>query len=226
MRPHGHARISRTSPRAIAVCDRCGRLFNHSQLQWQYDWRGPRLQNLRILVCESCLDMPQEQLRTITLPADPQPIMNPRPEQYSLDDNPISSIGTSIGTMLMGGGLNAAFDSNINKPLQLCAQISPPVLGYNNSVGRYFTNSLTITRATISAPNNAPFFSGGAVLFKLQGSLLPVGFTDLYSGTTVGTNGESLSFSLTTTGLYPYYQVVFNGTGTGTMAISQFQLYQ
>jgi hypothetical protein len=77
---YGRASVSRRWPRAHAICERCGGRFNHDQLQWQFQWNGPRLQNLRILVCRSCLDVPQEQLRTIILPPDPVPIENPRPE--------------------------------------------------------------------------------------------------------------------------------------------------
>jgi hypothetical protein len=54
-------------------------------LSFQFDWRGAMLQNLYILVCDSCLDIPQEQLRAITLPADPVPIVYARPELYSAD---------------------------------------------------------------------------------------------------------------------------------------------
>jgi hypothetical protein len=78
-----HARVSRTNPRAFAVCDRCGKVTNHDQLQWQYQWAGPQLQNLNILVCSGCLDQPNEQLRSIVLPADPVPIQNPRPGEFA-----------------------------------------------------------------------------------------------------------------------------------------------
>jgi hypothetical protein len=51
-------------------------------LNWQYDWAGASIINKRILVCRHCLDNPQQQLRAIVLPADPMPILNPRPEQF------------------------------------------------------------------------------------------------------------------------------------------------
>jgi hypothetical protein len=51
-------------------------------LKWQYDWRGPTLQNLRLQVCSTCSDSPQEQLRTIVIPADPTPVTTPRPEDF------------------------------------------------------------------------------------------------------------------------------------------------
>jgi len=83
--PHGRARIDSRRPEALAVCDRCGFLYNHSDLQWQYQWTGTRLQNLMRLVCQDCLDIPQEQIRSIILPPDPLPILNPRSEQYTAE---------------------------------------------------------------------------------------------------------------------------------------------
>lgn len=82
MRPHGRARVSARNPRAFAICDRCGFLTNHDRLQWQYDWAGASLINKRILVCNTCLDVPQQQLRAIVVPADPVPIQNPRIQDY------------------------------------------------------------------------------------------------------------------------------------------------
>ena len=82
MRPHGRARVSARNPRAFAICDRCGFLYNHVNLQWQYDWAGASLINRRILVCDPCLDTPQQQLRAIVVPADPVPILNPRVQDY------------------------------------------------------------------------------------------------------------------------------------------------
>lgn len=77
-----HASVDSRKPRAFGVCDRCGFVYNHDRLQWQYQWIGPKLQNLRILVCQTCLDAPQEQLRTLLIPADPMPIPNPRPGEF------------------------------------------------------------------------------------------------------------------------------------------------
>jgi hypothetical protein len=60
--------------------------YNHVDLAWQFDWGGASLINKRILVCRSCNDVPQNQLRAIVLPADPVPIMNPRTEPYASDE--------------------------------------------------------------------------------------------------------------------------------------------
>jgi hypothetical protein len=55
-------------------------------LRWQYDWAGASLINKRILVCNTCYDEPQQQLRAIIIPADPTPIINPRVEPYAWDE--------------------------------------------------------------------------------------------------------------------------------------------
>lgn len=78
----GRARTSASNPQAHAICDRCGFRYNHVNLRWQYDWRGASLQNLRLLVCNTCYDAPQEQLRAIVVPADPVPIVNPRVQNF------------------------------------------------------------------------------------------------------------------------------------------------
>lgn len=81
----GRARTSARSPRAFGVCDRCSLWYNHQNLKWQFDWAGASLINKRILVCDTCYDTPQNQLRAIVLPADPVPIVNPRVEPYLWD---------------------------------------------------------------------------------------------------------------------------------------------
>jgi hypothetical protein len=74
----GRARISAKNPQAAAVCDRCGIIYNHVNLRFQFDFAGTGIINKRLLVCETCNDEPQNQLRAIVLPADPIPVVNPR----------------------------------------------------------------------------------------------------------------------------------------------------
>ncbi|NBS24640.1 MAG: hypothetical protein EBS78_11870, partial [Altererythrobacter sp.] len=78
----GRAKTSATNPQAHAICDRCGFRYNHAELKWQYDWRGAMIQNIKILVCDTCYDTPQEQLRSIVVPADPTPIINARVQDF------------------------------------------------------------------------------------------------------------------------------------------------
>lgn len=88
----GRAKTSSRNPRAFGVCDRCALWYNHHELKWQYDWAGASLINKRILVCDTCYDTPQNQLRAIILPADPVPIVNPRTEPYAWDSTDIRQV--------------------------------------------------------------------------------------------------------------------------------------
>ena len=88
----GRARTDSSNPQAHAICDRCGFRYNHVNLHWQYDWRGAALQNIRILVCDRCLDTPQEQLRAIVVPADPVPIVQPRTQDFAGAETDYSTI--------------------------------------------------------------------------------------------------------------------------------------
>lgn len=102
--PTGRASVSMRSPQAHAICDRCGFEYLHAQLSWQFQWSGVKLQNLRLLVCITCLDRPQPQLKTIIIPADPLPVLNPRPEQYGVTvpsfiaTQPIEFLGNDLTT--------------------------------------------------------------------------------------------------------------------------------
>jgi hypothetical protein len=78
----GRARTSAKKPQAHAICDRCGFRYNFVDLSWQFDYRGPVIANIRILVCRKCKDEAQSQLRAIVLPADPEPIPNARVQDF------------------------------------------------------------------------------------------------------------------------------------------------
>jgi hypothetical protein len=152
MRPHGRAQISAKAPRATAICQRCGFMYNLDQLQWQWDWQqGPRLFNLRIQVCRTCLDVPQESGRTIVLPPDPMPVKYPLPENYALADNPLSPLGYSpannflpnppnvsgsIGTLTLNAGVDAAFNGTYTKSAEMSAARSVSDSSFGNWVGK------------------------------------------------------------------------------------------
>lgn len=86
-RPHGRSRVDPRHPQAQAVCDRDGLWYNRVDLQWQFEYAGTGLRNTGFLVCKSCLDIPQPQLKTRVIPADPLPILNPRVEPFEYDNN-------------------------------------------------------------------------------------------------------------------------------------------
>lgn len=86
VRRHGRARVDPENPQPFAVCDRCGGLYNHIDLTWQHEWNARTIYNKNFLHCERCLDKPSELFRNLTLPPDPPPIIDPRPEFYHLDE--------------------------------------------------------------------------------------------------------------------------------------------
>lgn len=104
------AEVNPSDPRAWSSCDRCGFVVSHYKLSWQHEWQGTRLTNLHILVCDSCLDLPNRQLGTVILPPDPMPIMNARPEQYALDEQPVSVRVTEDGRVRIIEGHGAAYN--------------------------------------------------------------------------------------------------------------------
>lgn len=94
MRPHGkYAAVDATRPEAFAQCDRCGFWYNRSRLAWQNYWAGTHLYNTGYLVCDDrCLDIPNEQLRTIILPPDPPPVINSRVPDFTYEeDGPVQT---------------------------------------------------------------------------------------------------------------------------------------
>lgn len=233
MRPHGvGVSVNRHSPRAQAVCDRCGRWWNRYKLQFQTEWYGARVQNTNFLVCDPCLDELQEQLRVIVLPADPTPIGNPRPERYTVDNNPISPLGISVGNLSQAAGLNSAFDSNANKPMFLSACRYLSVNGaLANSVGRNWNglspNNQGIIAGSFSAwaPNNAKFFGGGVQAYAFQGSNDNSTWTSIITGTTVGTVGETLTVTLASAAVYYlYHRLAFTGDGINSVSVAQLQI--
>src|SRR5277367_4448791 len=92
MRKHPkRAQVDPQHPQGWASSDRNGMIGNLARMRWQYDYRGSRIINTRILVHEDELDIPQRQLGTLVIPADPIPLINARPEQYAIDEQPVST---------------------------------------------------------------------------------------------------------------------------------------
>jgi hypothetical protein len=84
----GRAYTDPLAPEPPGICDRCAAKWMHSDLRWQYDFRGNALANLRILVCPRCEDEPFIFNKPIILPPDPVPIKDPRPGFYRSQEGP------------------------------------------------------------------------------------------------------------------------------------------
>lgn len=133
----GRARTSASSPQAHAICDRCGFRYNHFQLKWQFDWAGASLINKRLLVCNPCYDMPQEQLRAIVVPADPVPIINPRVQDFVTAETSTrytsgqNTVNAQTGIPVPGGNVRVT-QNNEDRVLQ---QTGEPPGGLNQEPG-------------------------------------------------------------------------------------------
>lgn len=251
MRPHGRAQTSRTWPRAHAVCDRCGFRYNHDQLKTQPYWAGPQLQIKNILVCETCWDVPQENIRTIIIPPDPIPIDNPRPEQYVSDNNPNSGIGqaplpsltgTNIGTIVQGGGTWAAFDGNTVKPFRFSSYLGVSGSSFANWVGKNWaanpggpgpviTGMSTVVQQylalgfTMTAPRDRAFLGSSLPTnYAFQGSSNGTAWTTLANGTTAGTAGESITVTAVSGVPYQYHRLALSGDGVNSVSIAQLAI--
>jgi hypothetical protein len=166
----GRARTSATKPQAFGVCDRCAIWYNLSALHWQFDWRGTSLQNLWIRVCTRCLDVPQEQLRAIQLPADPVPVWQPRVENFADAETDYRStapgtVDPITGIPIPSTTLRVTQDcqNRITQPIGVPNGLEQPaVMPYNGGVQKAFGVSLSLLSviangtATIAVTTSKP----------------------------------------------------------------------
>lgn len=68
-----------SAPQPVGFCDRCGFKVYLADLAWQHQWAGQTMVNTRLLVHGTCLDVPNEQARTIVIGPDPAPLSDIRP---------------------------------------------------------------------------------------------------------------------------------------------------
>jgi len=127
----GRAKIRASQPAAAGVCDRCGAVYQLSELLNQYIWAGATLQRLNLRVCNRCMDVPSEQARSIRLPADPPPVFNPRPENYAAASNdsrvtaapstidPVAGITIPQGVPLVTTSGDSRVTQQIGKPSKI-----------------------------------------------------------------------------------------------------------
>lgn len=157
----GRARTSSTNPQAFGVCDRCSMWYNHIDLRWQFDWAGASLINKRILVCDTCYDDPQQQLRAIVVPADPTPILNPRTEPYLYDETDYrqtsgqNTVDYWTNIPVPGGDTRVTtFDGQATNDKRVVQQTGEAPYGLNQLPG---TDPNAVTYRQITAINNNGF---------------------------------------------------------------------
>lgn len=158
-----HPKYSETdpdSPRAWGTCDRCGFVWPLYKLQWQFDYQGASvLQNLRILVCDPCYDVPQPQTSPYILPPDPLPVYNARPESYTLDE-------TSWLSTQDGDPLATQNDDPIITPIP-----NPSNTADTASIqGSLDAGGLSLAALYLDLFNGNPATTGRSVLAAITGS--------------------------------------------------------
>lgn len=155
-----YAETDPDSPQAWGSCDRCGFVWNLNQLTWQYDYRGSAvLQNIRLLVCRKCLDVPQPQLTPNVLSPDPPPFFNARPEPYVVDET--NWLATEDGDIIETQS-SADLTPSLPNPFQSAGvcQLASNVTYLSGSVGAIYLDLFVGNPAT----------SGVSVLAAITGS--------------------------------------------------------
>ena len=87
MRPHGHVIVNPSSPEPAGECQRCSAWYNLNRLNWQYEWSGNQLINTNLRFCPRCMDVPQPQLKTRMIEADPVSVLDARPSQLMVQED-------------------------------------------------------------------------------------------------------------------------------------------
>lgn len=82
---HNNVVVDAAHPQAQGICDRCGFSYNLKKLADQPEWLGPSIQSLNLKVCPTCLDEPNENLRSYSPGPDPLPVKDPRFENADMD---------------------------------------------------------------------------------------------------------------------------------------------
>jgi len=194
----GRAKTSPRDPRAFAVCDRCAMWYNHHQLRWQYDWAGASLINKRILVCDSCYDEPQNQLRAIILPADPMPIVNPRTEPLAYDQSNqrqvsgANTVNAATGIPVPGGDTRVTSAGGSPTSVVRSGQIVGAPAGSLNALPGTDPNAVTY-RTIIDASNNGI----GVIRLTLNTTNGMITGQKVIVGEVVGISGINTSFFIT-----------------------------
>lgn len=142
----------------------------------------------------------------------------------------------------MGHG-DAAFDGNSNKPGFQSAYQGIGAAGLNNWVGKNWsaipgtavfpsslqvaTQSYVINSATIVAPSDMSFLRSGATTLHLDGSNDGVTWTNVWSGNSAGTAGETITVTqsqFTSLAYYAYHRLNIQGNGAAAVGVAQLVL--
>lgn len=139
-------------PLPIGYCDRCNHRWLHSELSWQYDYRGPKLANLRILVCPTCIDEFYHFNRPILIGPDPVPVKDPRPGYLRQQAGPppppffpfapFNPVGPPSQFVYLTDDLGNVITDDLGHPIEIEAGTAPSPPSPPTPTFQYLTDDL------------------------------------------------------------------------------------
>jgi hypothetical protein len=95
------------------------------------------MMNIRLLVCSTCYDVPQEQLRAIVIPADPMPINQPRIQDFvtASQDTRVTSGQNTVDPVTGIPVINGDTRITQNDDTRVTQQTGEPPGGLNTQPG-------------------------------------------------------------------------------------------
>jgi hypothetical protein len=95
------------------------------------------MMNIRLLVCSTCYDVPQEQLRAIVIPADPMPINQPRIQDFvtASQDTRVTSGQNTVDPVTGIPVINGDTRITQNDDIRVTQQTGEPPGGLNTQPG-------------------------------------------------------------------------------------------
>lgn len=184
--------------------------MNHDRLSWQFDWAGASLINKRILVCETCNDVPQPQLRAIVLPADPVPIMNPRIQDYNTAESDYritqgNTTNTQTGIPVPGGDTRITQNNNTRVTQQVggtrADRSQQPGLDQNAIAPLQGTTAYYVTLPLVSVTSDG---AGNATVTCSSAHGLSTGDQISVEGLSVATANGFYTVTVTTATAFTY----------------------
>lgn len=173
----GRAYTDPRNPNAKAVCDIGGEWRLRRDLKSQMEWSGTALVWNGLLVCSEHYDRPQEQLRAIRLPADPVPIINPRPENFQAANMPLGF--TQYSMWPDGQPLPYGVELTDGNGNLILTDTGQPILLEIGSDGPALLAQLSVMSG-IFIPGNIQSYNGAIAVQNVAQALVPASLTRSY----------------------------------------------
>jgi hypothetical protein len=238
-RPHGRARVDPDFPEHVALCQRCGTLYNRASLSAQFQYAGLGLIDTGFKVCQRCMDIPNPEEKVLVLPPDPDPIYDALPNSFPLD-----MVSTWTLFAVPPGVKMFPAASSMAAQLKFSTQLFPGMVTSASMVGSLFANillrpsviltsSMTSTQSYVAQPSvsmstTSSISSTQSYRFNPSISLLttasiPITQTYVFQPSLAVTTTASLPASLTQSALF---QPSISTTASLPASLTQSALFQ